>query len=249
MCGVILPGIFLLLGSFAFFLFVFWPTPVKDLRIDFTVPKARHIAVIAHGVNDSPVSWASKLQADMEQVRGQDSTIMAVDWQQQASSLLRCAVAGRRIGAEIGAQMVRLPGVQTVHLIGHSCGAFLAFGACEAIRARRRDIEIQTTYLDPVSVYGGFFRNFGLQKFGSCADFSDAYIDTGDQVPGSNQALRNAHTFDVTAARVRLGYTGSPHLWPTQYYRQQVIAGDQLEFRRDAQLRHRYKPATMTKVP
>ena len=104
------------------------------------------------------------------------------------------------------------------------------------MRARRREVVIQSTYLDPVSVYGGLFWNYGLTRFGACADFSDAYIDTEDGVPGSNQRLPSAHTFDVTQARKRTTFSGSPHVWPTAYYQQLVQRGQHLDLQRDRNL-------------
>ena len=74
----------------------------------------------------------------------------------------------------------------------------------------------------------------GVQGSGSgCADFSDAYIDTEDDVPGSNQPLPNAYTVDVTAVRKRSAYTGTPHVWPTDYYRGRVLLGDYLQASKD----------------
>jgi hypothetical protein len=79
-------------------------------------------------------------------------------------------------------------------------------------------IKVQTTYLDPVSVYGGIFWNYGLDNFGRCANFSDSYIDTQDSIPGSNQVLPHSVTFDVTNIRLAAGYKIPPHVWPTKYY-------------------------------
>lgn len=102
--------------------------------------------------------------------------------------------------------------------MGHSCGSFVILGICEALREHNQSLSIQTTYLDPVSVYSGIFWDYGVKHFGSCANFSDAYIDTQDTVPGSNQALKNAVTFDVTQIRVQNKLNHAPHAWPTLFY-------------------------------
>ena len=77
---------------------------------------------------------------------------------------------------------------------------------------------MQSTYLDPVSVYSGLLWDYGLNHFGRCADFSDAYIDIEDTVPGSNQNLPYAYTFDVTQLRKKNNVVYLPHKWPTIFY-------------------------------
>ena len=77
---------------------------------------------------------------------------------------------------------------------------------------------MQTTYLDPVSVYSGLFWDYGLNHFGRCANFSDPYIDTEDTVPGSNQNLPHGYTFDVTQMRKDNKVVYPPHKWPTIFY-------------------------------
>ncbi len=99
-----------------------------------------------------------------------------------------------------------------------------------------------------MAIYGGVSLDFGIQHFGQCADFSDAYIDTGDGVPGSNELLPGAHTFDVTSARESSGYEGPPHVWATVYYRQLAERGEILDLRKNAGLAADYPAGQLVDV-
>ena len=123
--------------------------------------------------------------------------------------------------------------LQSLHLIAHSCGSFVSLGICQALKAHRNDVTVQSTYLDPVTVYGGVFWDYGVTRFGSCADFSDAYIDIADTGPGSNQLLPLTHTFDVTPARKRAGFARPPHVWPKVYYLRRAQHQTILDLRAD----------------
>ena len=199
-------------------------TPIGlSIWVAFELPKLEpdtsHIIVLSHGLGDTAASWPSSLATILDDETN-DTSVIALDWNPYSQNALRCSVDGQRIGQRIGEHLIENPNLESVHLIGHSCGAFINLGACLAIKKVRPTVTVQTTYLDAVSVYGGIFWKYGLRNFGSCADFSDAYIDTGDSVPGSNQNIPAAYTFDVTAARESSGYSGSAHVWPTRYYQQ-----------------------------
>ena len=121
-------------------------------------------------------------------------------------------------------------------------------GICEAVKSDRKDVLIQTTFLDPVSVYGGIFWNYGVEKFGSCSDFGDSYIDTGDPVPGSNDLIPHTITFDVTGARKKSGFKGLPHVWPVVYYQGLVREGRNPELIKDSGILNEYSPGTLVRV-
>lgn len=63
---------------------------------------------------------------------------------------------------------------------------------------------------------------FIFWPYGSCADSSDNYFDSTDNVPGSNQPLKFGIAKDVTALKEKYGYVGNPHLWPVYYYLEQL---------------------------
>lgn len=206
--------------------YMYLPITYDELKPTELNSGAEHISIAAHGLRDTANSWALPLMHSMQSSSSASDRIaqhLAIDWNPYSQNTFRCSVDGKRIGYQLGVKLSALPNLKSVDLIGHSCGAFVVLGACEAIKSQNPDIVVRSTYLDPVSIYGGFFWRYGLGKFGSCADISDAYIDTGDSVPGSNQALPYATTHNVTQARIDAGYRGSPHVWPTVYY-QQLIA-------------------------
>lgn len=124
----------------------------------------------------------------------------------------------KKIGIEIGKRLATLTSLKAIHAIGHSCGAFVTLGICEGAKSVNPQLIVQTTYLDPVSVYSGIFWDYGIDHFGTCGDFSDSYIDTRDTVPGSNQALPHVFTFDVTLQQTEKDAQYPPHAWPTRFY-------------------------------
>lgn len=217
---VLLPGIPFVVLSLAYTGYVFWPRNIDAITAIDLDPEARTLVVAAHGVRDSAASWSDELRLAL----GRDGTqAVSLDWRPYSDSPLVCSVVARRIGRAIGQKVAQQHGsLQAIHAIGHSCGAFVALGICEGMRTMAgvegKPIRIHTTYLDPVSVYAGFFWRYGVDHFGRCADFSDAYIDTRDGVPGSNELLPFAHTFDVTAVGRAQAPDEPPHNWPARYY-------------------------------
>lgn len=228
------------MASLGFLAYIYYPLDLSRIDlggVEHSVfePQAPHVVIVAHGLGDTPESWSDQLSQTLA-AQDRSAQVIALDWNPYSKNTFRCSVDGKRLGASIGARLASSSKIRTVHLIAHSCGSFVSLGICQAMREQRPDVVIQSTYLDPVSVYGGLFWDYGLTRFGACADFSDAYIDVEDGVPGSNQRLPSAHTFDVTQSRKRTTYTGSPHVWPTVYYQQLVQRGLHLDLQRDRDL-------------
>jgi len=213
-------GLFVLVSS-VLFIYIFWPLNYESVKYDLPI-HSQKLFVISHGLKDTPNSWARPLAIKLNK-QFPDSKAIVVDWSEYATDAFNCSVSAKRIGKRIGESIASLNGLHTVHLIGHSCGAFINLGACEAIKNDKNDLKIQTTYLDPVSVYGGMFWRYGVDRFGRCGDFSDTYIDTEDNVPGSNKALPNSYTFDVTPLRTQMKEDIHPHLWPIAFYQSHVL--------------------------
>lgn len=221
--GVVIPGVPFVLVSLVFLLFMHWPRDYQEVvNIDYA-PDVEYLTLSAHGVKDTPASWSDALQSTFAVVEHSSFSKLkkqhiSLSWQPYSDNVFICSVTGKNIGYELGEQIGKMPKLKAVHLVGHSCGSFVIFGLCESLKEQNSSIGIQTTYLDPVSVYSGIFWDYGLNNFGRCADFSDAYIDTEDSVPGSNQALPYVYTFDVTQTRVGDDLTYTPHQWPTIFY-------------------------------
>ncbi len=215
---LILPGIPFVLFPLGFFGYILWPYDV-DAVIDVELePTTQHINLSAHGVKDNPASWSDALQQVMQQYPRNRQASISLDWRPYSENVMLCSTAGKRVGEKLAERLVAETDLISVHAIGHSCGSFVIHGLCQRLKQIKPSVQVHTTYLDPVSVYAGLWWDYGVNHFGNCADFSDAYIDTGDTVPGSNQALVNAHTFDVTAVRIETGSKIAPHNWPTRYY-------------------------------
>lgn len=221
--GIVMPGVCFIVTSVGFLLAMHWPKNyqnVVNISVDTDV---EYLTLSVHGVKDSPASWSDELQHRYSQLQQMPfselhSQHISFGWQPYSDNVLNCSVDGKKIGEQLGERFASLPKLQGLHLVGHSCGSFVILGICEALKERNEALSIQTTYLDPVSVYSGIFWDYGIKHFGSCANFSDAYIDTQDTVPGSNQALKNAVTFDVTQIRVQNKFNYAPHAWPTLFY-------------------------------
>ncbi|MEP2650843.1 MAG: hypothetical protein ABJH06_02525 [Paraglaciecola sp.] len=220
---VIIPAIPFILVTIGISVYVYWPRDYSSV-IDFSVAEnIEYITLSAHGVNDSPRSWSDELQHIMAidsypQLQPLAKQHQSINWQHYSDNVFLCSVAGKKIGLEIGERLAKAPNLKAVHAVGHSCGSFIILGICERLKSINANVLIQTTYLDPVSVYSGFFWDYGIEHFGSCADFTDNYIDTRDTVPGSNIPLPNAFTFDVTQLQTPEDSGVPPHAWPTRYY-------------------------------
>ncbi len=220
---VIIPGIPFILISLGLLIYTHWPRDFSQHTNFKFDDKTQYITLSAHGVKDNNTSWSDQLQHKMSinkppQLQGVIQQHISLNWTSFSDSVYTCSVVGRKLGNEIGDKITKTSNIEAIHLIGHSCGSFVIFGICESIKSSNKKIEIQTTYLDPVSVYSGIWWDFGIEKFGSCADFSDTYIDTQDRVPGSNQNLPHSFTFDVTNIRIDKKLSHPPHVWPTIFY-------------------------------
>lgn len=220
---VLLPSIPFVLASLGITIYVYWPRDFSSVSHFSVEEGTEYITLSAHGVNDTPSSWSDELQllmatAPHPQLDNAVQQNYSIDWQNYSSNVFICSVTGKKIGIEIGKRLATQPNLKAVHAIGHSCGAFVTLGICEGAKSVNPQIMVQTTYLDPVSVYSGIFWNYGIDHFGSCGDFSDNYIDTRDTIPGSNQALQHVYTFDVTQQQTEKDAQYPPHAWPTRFY-------------------------------
>ncbi|WP_101756995.1 hypothetical protein [Oceanicoccus sp. KOV_DT_Chl] len=242
---IFLPVFSFILVSVVLLVFMYWPQ--KFEAIDFTQfsTDQSRLVLLAHGVKDNTESWVDPLKKTYQQ-HDYPGQIMALDWSSYAQNPLRCAIEAKRIGHLVGKQIVQSKNLVSAHLIAHSCGAFIIYAACEAIKANNSEVVVHTTYLDPLSIYG-IDSNYGLRHFGSCADYSDAYIDTEDGVTGSNVLIPNTHTYDVTAIRLRTNHSSRPHNWPTLYFQQLVADGVAPDYFSDRRLKER-SPAGVLEV-
>lgn len=182
------------------------------------------VIVLVHGKGNRASSWAGSFATELEtSILNARQQAVTVEWGEYSNDLFRCTLNAQRIGRDLGEKLSKHRKIKRLHLIGHSAGSFVVYGMCEAMKELNNDVFIHTTYLDPVSIFGGIDWGYGTHNFGNCADISDAYIDHEDGVPGSDAPLKNPHTFDVTALKKSAEFKGSPHLWPIYYYREAVL--------------------------
>lgn len=217
---VILPLLTTIIANILLLIYMYWPQSYDEINFQNFRAKQSHAIIAAHGIDDTPSTWIEPLFS-LYQQQQLEGALLPVNWSHYARDPLRCAIDGGRIGEKIGQQIAAARQLKTVQLIAHSCGAFVIYKACRAIKAAQPNVVIQTTYLDPVTIYGPLF-HYGIDHFGDCADYSESYIDTGDNIYGSNEPLPHTHTYDVTAIRQHHAVDINPHLWPTQYYRNLV---------------------------
>lgn len=249
---LVLPLLGFVLGSAGLFAYIYWPNQYGDIKLSQLEGKHSHKVVLAHGVKDNPQTWSGPLR-EIYVEKNFKGDVLALDWSKYAQSSLRCAIEGKRIGELLGRQLISeqtaaQQKVKSVHLIGHSCGSFVVYGACQTLKKSQPAIVVQTTYLDPVSIYGLFW-DYGLEHFGDCANYSEAYIDTEDGIPGSNELIPHTHTYDVTALRKTTQGDINPHLWPTNYYQDLVDQGKAPEFHHDPSLINRKPPGILEQLP
>ncbi len=211
----------------------------------------RHLRVFAHGKGATPDTWQRALSAgdpSGEYVAGNAGLIIP-DWSAWSSSFLRVSLNGLHLGRILGAHLGTLNNLESVHVSGHSAGAFFAFGVCQGIKKLHPQIRVQTTYLAPLSLYGVVFRHYGTRRFGSCADFSDAYIDREDRTPGANQPLENAHSFDLTELRRSDPFKAySAHLSPLYFYAQALVNARALLWVDNPRIKQLFPPGEVSKV-
>ncbi|MDH3695579.1 MAG: hypothetical protein OER96_13525, partial [Gammaproteobacteria bacterium] len=213
------PAIPAVIVSIGMIVYANWPRDFKNFELPVIHPDTEQVVFIAHGKDDDASTWAVELQQAYRALSQDTTQVFTLDWTPYSDNFLRCSVDGRYIGRSLARQLVAQTKVKKLHLIGHSAGAFVAYGLCEGAKQKNNSIQIQTTYLDPLGVYGALFWDFAQDRFGDCANFSEAYIDVESGVPGSNEPLVNPHTFNVTSVRSGRGFNGSAHIWPVHYYK------------------------------
>ncbi|MDH3375633.1 MAG: hypothetical protein OEQ39_01515 [Gammaproteobacteria bacterium] len=245
---VVYPGIPFVVGSIGIIGYANWPRNFETFDLPTIAAATEQVVFIVHGKDDDTNTWALEMQAIYRDQSDNATQVFALDWTPYSDNFLRCSVDGHQIGVGLGERLATHTNVKNVHLIGHSAGAFVVYGLCEGTKRVSESIQIQTTYLDPLGIYGGMRRDYGLNNFGSCADFSEAYIDVESGVPGSNEPLLKAHTFDVTGLRSTRSFGESPHIWPVNYYMSELRNGSANRLVSDPALRERFPPGLRTVV-
>ncbi len=184
-------------------------------------PAGRDVWVlVVHGSGDGPERWASPMVERLSPRVKVPSRVewIAYDWRAAAVDKLSAAERGQAEGAAI-ARVLRERPLSHVHVVAHSAGAHVAFGIEEAMASWPSRPTLHLTLLDPFLGKGLDF-DWGRTRFGARADFTEAFLNRGDGVPGTEAVVQAAHTFDVTNTSTKpSGLTGSQaHWWPIDAY-------------------------------
>jgi hypothetical protein len=196
-------------------------------------PATRHAILLFHGRNgrDEPTLAALTRRFGALAAARPATIVRSYVWSPHSDTRFRSERNGARIGTVLGAELGAMPALESVHLVGHSAGAFVLDALCEALRSSaQHPVRIDVTYLDPIGFRGAFDAGWGARHYGECADYAEAFINTDDPVPATNAPLAHAFNIDVTGAGRRARFEGGGHRWPVRYYLGQlgiddVIAG------------------------
>jgi pimeloyl-ACP methyl ester carboxylesterase len=200
----------------------FYATYQADIQVEtLAIEKnTEEVVIIVHGLGDDAEGWPRKLERRMASFMGKGSgcKIITYDWNPYSLSSLRSSTDGTTIGRALGKQLAEKKELTKIHLIGHSVGSFVIDALCKAYKeSAEKPAQVRMTFLDPFCMKGTINWWYGQNRFGACGDFTEAYVNTDDPVPTTNERLIHAYNFDVTGHRSRSKFKGEPHWWPVDY--------------------------------
>ncbi len=204
-----------------------WPlaAPLPSALTD--IPAAtRTLVLVAHGSvdGDNPLFPAivSRIGAQHAAAGRTDVVVRLLHWAPWSDRRLRAAATAERLGALTGEALAGLATLESLELVVHSSGAYLADALCEGYRNHvapgRTAARVTTVFLDPFQLHGVVDWRHGARQHGRCADFALAVINTDDAAPATNQPLARAWNIDVSAHPGRATFPRNGHYWPLQYY-------------------------------
>lgn len=202
---------------------------------DFAVPPlgldrgTRSAVLLFHGSDGRDEPALISLEQRMRELAGGSPppAVVRYIWSPWSDARFRAGANGAHLGQVLGAELAGLPELRSIHLVGHSAGAYPLEPLCEALRAGTdRAVRIEMTYLDPIGFRGVVDTGWGARSFGACADYAEAFINTDDPVPATNAPLARAWNVDVTDVASPLRTPGDGHRWPVRFYRDHIGAAD-----------------------
>jgi hypothetical protein len=221
----------LLVAGLALDAYARYPSAVAPAPI-VIAPTTRTLVVLVHGSGGREEPGIVALERRFRELAAQRSDVQVVRyiWSPWSDNTFRAGANGTHIGRTLGMQLAAARQLTSVHLVGHSAGAYVLDPLCEGWRAARgadaARIRVAITFLDPIGFRDIWDKGWGSRNFGRCADFAEAYINTDDPAPATDRPLSQAWNVDVTAAGHAAVFAGGGHRWPVQYYVDQLSATD-----------------------
>jgi hypothetical protein len=195
-------------------------------------PATRTLVVLVHGSGGREEPGIVALERRFRELaaRRGDVQVVRYIWSPWSDNTFRAGANGARIGRVLGTQLAAARQLTSIHLVGHSAGAYLLDPLCEGWRAARGAdaprIPVAITFLDPIGFRDIWDKGWGSRQFGRCADYAEAFINTDDPAPATDRPLAQAWNVDVTAAGHAARFDGGGHRWPVRYYLEQLGASD-----------------------
>ena len=189
---------------------------IKKIEISQNTQK---LVLLFHGSNDDQNPELKSIKDNIENhiKSPKKNEVINYNWS-YASSYLRASANTMKIGKVIGLEISNFKNINTIHLIAHSAGAFIAESFCKSYRANGGSARIETTFLDPFNLRGFSDFNYGVRNFGKCADFALSIINTDDSVPTTNSILKNSWNIDITSLKKPKNFKEKGHYFPPFYY-------------------------------
>jgi len=146
-------------------------------------------------------------------------SVVNFDWSAGSDVPGRTAANATIYGGRLAEELAELDSLTHIHMVAHSAGSYVINDLCRFYRQQASNTaHIELTFLDP---FGNVAVNSGdgaSRRYGSCADYAAAYVNSDDRVPTTNSFLNDAYNFDVTNSLLRREFGGTGHDWPVQYF-------------------------------
>lgn len=160
---------------------------------------ADSLLIVVHGGGDSAAGWpagfVTRAEAGLKEPDRWD--IWAYDWAKDAEGGVNVTRRGERHGEWLGEQLAASPYTH-VHLVGHSAGAFVLYGATATLGPDSA-MTVHETFFDPFGGLGLVRWGYGERRFGETSDFAEAYVNTEDGVPSTDDPFPGMVSFDLSS--------------------------------------------------